>query len=284
MLDRIALGLLAAVGLVSPAIAQGPPPPVRMPEAFQAPVEGYNMATPYQLWRGHIERQRGPVTEAALAEAAVLDDRRRVGRPLFTAGFNNDFGRYASVDVQVFCTRMPVYPDRDRGDCSYLYRRADIPLGPSYRDPNNAFDLWLQENFDPALVVRNLRAAGLSPGDDLWMENREAMFEGAPSPRAMLAGHLRIVRVDSRECPALREAVEAVEQARLDWTLDLFAVGEDERGRFPGPHAITATYTLNVLIEGQQLTLTGDGALQPLLGPVLQAASRCESAQRAARS
>lgn len=284
MLDRVALALSLALGAVSPAIDQGPPPPVRVPEAFQTPVEGYSMATPYQLWRGYIERQRGTVTEQALAEAAVLDDRRRIGRPLFTAGFNNDFGRYASVDVQVFCTHVPVHPDRDRGECNYLYRRADIPLGPSYRDPNNAFDRWLQENFDPALVVRNLRAAGLSPGDDLWMENRDAMFDGAPSPRAMLAEHLQIVRIDSRECPALREAVEGVERARLDWTLDLFAVGEDERGRPPGPRAITATYTLNVLIDGQRLTMTGDSALQPLLGPVIRAASSCESARRAARS
>lgn len=284
VIDRIAFALFAAACLVSPAIAQGPPPPVRVPEAFQTPVEGYGMITPYQMWRFHIEQEKGPVTEQALAQAEVLDGRQRVGKPVFTAAFNNDFGRYASVDLQVFCTRTPVYPDRDRGECSYLYRQAGVPLGPGYRDPGNAFDDWMVENFDPALVVRNLRAAGIAPGADLWRENGDVLFDGAASPRQMLAEHLQIIRVDSRECPALRNAVEAVERARLDWTLDLFAVGEDEPFRFPGPHAATATYTLNAWVGGQPLTLTGDGALQSLLGPVLRAAHGCESAQRAARS
>lgn len=271
------------LGLPVGAAAQGPPPPIRVPEQFQAPVEGYSMVVPYQLWRNWIERQKGPVTEQALAQADTFDGRERVGGPLIAVAYHNDYGRFANADVQVYCTIRPVYPDRNRGECSYLYRRAEVPISPSYLETSNALDVWMRANFDPALIVRNLRAAGVAPGVDLWGENKETIFDDAPSPQALLTEHLRIVRVDSRECPAFAAAVEALERARPDWILDLFAVGSDDPSRYPGPHATTATYKLNTRIDGQMITISGDGALEPLLRPVTQAAYGCERAQLAAR-
>lgn len=284
MAVRFVLALLTAMCAATPGLAQGPIPPVQVPEQFREPVDGYGMMTPYQLWRMWIEREKGPVTEQALAQPDVLEGRQRVGRPLITAAFNNDFGRYATADVQVYCTVMPVYPDRNRGECSYLFRWAEVPIQVSYREPANAMDVWMRAHFDPALIVRNLRAADVAPDADLWRVSREAMFEGAASPRPMLTEHLRIGRVDSRECPAFRAAVEAVERARPDWTLDLFAVGGDTPFRVPGPHALTAIYTLNTLVDGQSLTLTGDSALEALAGPVVRAAYDCDQARQAGRS
>lgn len=278
MIDRVLLAMLFAACLTSPAFAQGPPPPVPVPEQFQAPVDGYDMAVPYQRWRLWIEAQKGAVTERALIEPDTVEGRGGVGGPLFRVAFNNDIGRLATGEVRVFCTVTPVYPDRDRGECSYLYRRADVPAGPGYGGASNPFDLWMRENFDPALVARNLRAAGAAPGDDLWPLRNE-MFVGAASPEAMLTENRRIVRVDSRDCPAFRRAVEAVEQRRLDWTLDLYAVGEDQPRVAPRPHAGTVDYTLNVMIDGQSLTLSGGPALAPLLGPVLDAVYACEQAR-----
>lgn len=284
MAVRLVLALLTALWAATPGFAQGPIPPVQVPEEFREPIDGYSMITPYQLWRMWIEREKGPVTEQALAQPDVLEGRQRVGRPLVTAAFNNDFGRYATADVQVYCTVMPVYPDRNRGECSYLFRWAEVPIHVSYRDTTNAMDVWMRTHFDPERIVRNLRAADVAPDGDLWRVSREAMFEGTASPRPMLAGHLRIGRVDSRECPAFRAAVEAVEGARPDWTLDLFAVGSDLPFRVPGPHARTATYTLNTLVDGQWLTLTGDGALGVLVGPMVRAAYSCDQARQASRS
>lgn len=277
MRDRLALALLIVLGWGS-AVAAQPVPPVFVPAEFQGDHDGYDMAVPYQRWRMWIEAQKGPVTEQALAEPAVIEGLHRIGQPLFTVAFHNDFGRAASGDVQVFCTVVPVYPARDRGECSYLYRRADVPIAASYRGDPNAFDVWMRENFDPALIVRNLRAAEAPPSANLWMQG-ERMFDGAPSPAPMLTENLRIVRVDSRDCPAFQTAVEAVERRTLDWTLDLFAVGEDQPLIAPRPHAGRTTYTLNAWVDGHGVTLTGGPVLAEILGPVIEAVWDCEQAE-----
>ena len=282
MVDRIVPALLMVLCWTSSSLAQGPIPPVRVPDQFQGVHDGYDMAVPYQRWRMWVEAQKGPVTEQALGEADALEGRQRTGRPLFTVAFHNDYGRVASGDVRVYCTVLPVYPDRDRGECSYLYRRADVPLSPSYSGEPNVLDIWMRENFDPAMVARNIRAAGVAPDGDLWMV-REKMFEGAASPAPMLRENQRIVRVDSRDCPAFQAAVEAVERRRLDWTLDLFAVGEDLPMRAPHPHAGQTFYTLHAWVDGYDVTLTGGPTLATVLGPVIEAVWDCEQGAERSR-
>lgn len=282
MINRILLAWLIALGGSSAGLAQAPPPPPRLPDGIPAVHDGYAMAVPYSRWGMWIEAQKGPVTEQALAAPDTLEGRHRVGGPLFTVAFHNDSGRAASGDVRVYCTLMPVYPDRDRGECSYLYRRADVPVGVSYVGPPTAFDVWMRDNFNPSMVVGNLRAAGVAPGGDVWAARQE-MFAGAPSPQPMLTENQRIVRVDSRDCPAFKTAIDTVERRRLDWQLDLFAVGEDLPMPPPRPHAGQTFYTLNAWIDGHNVTLSGGPALATVLGPVIGAVWVCEQA-RASRS
>lgn len=280
MIDRILLAWLIVVCGWSAVLAQIPPPPPRLPDGIPAVHEGYDMVVPYRRWGMWIETQKGPVTEQALVAPDTVEGRHLVGGPLFTVAFHNDSGRAASGEVRVYCTLMPVYPDPDRGDCSYLYRRADVPVSFSYGAAPNAVDVWMRENFDPALVVRNLRAAGVAPGADVWTM-RQDLFAGAPSPQPMLTENRHVVRVDSRDCPAFKTAIDAVERGRLDWTVDLFAVGEDLPMPPPRPHAGRTFYTLNAWIDGGSVVLSGGPALATLLGPVIEAVWNCEQAAAA---
>lgn len=265
----------------SAAAAQGPIPPLPVPEYLQESVEGYSMAVPFQKWGHWVERQRGAAIEAALAQRPVLEGERQIGRPLLSVAYHGDLGIIAMGEIRVFCPQAWVA--RSPAEiCHYLYRlgsaRKDATL---FGSSENEVSRWTWENFNPALVVAALKEAGIAPGADLWRVDGPTLFATHPSAVAMLGAHLQIVTVDSRDCPALHEAVQLMDRSQVAWRTDFMAVGHDDWPRAPNPHAVTASYTLEIFAGGGQVTLKGDGeGLRNIVNPALQAAARCSSGNR----
>lgn len=267
MPSRLIFTLLMATCCASPGWTQIPP----APPGAAISHDGYNLTPAYERWSSWIESQKGAVSERALARPEVFESGWS-GRPFMTAAFHNDYGRFATSEIRARCAAPPA------AECEFLYSRADVPLSRSYGPVPNALDVWMRENFDPALVVRNLREAGKDPGSDLWRVSAEVMFAGAASPQAFLTEHLRVLRLKSRDCPALLAALQTVETQRPVWALDLRGVGEDRPLVPPRPHAQRVFYTLDASVDGAQLNVSGGAVLEPILRPVLNAAYECERA------
>jgi hypothetical protein len=273
MVFRITLALLLMAGSTSSAWAQMPPPPP--PPGFRITHDGQDLTVAYQRWGMWIESQKGAVAEQALARPELIEA-GWYAHPIMTAAFHNDFGRFASAEVRSNC-RSPA------SGCGFLYRRADVPLSQSYGVSPNALDVWLRENFDPALVLHNLRdtAGGIS-GANLWRVRADVMFAGAASPQALLNENVRVLQIRSRDCPAFLTALQAIEGQRVEGPLDVPGIGEDRPIPPPRPHATRVFYTLSASVDGEQLDLSGGRALATLLQPVLDAVHECEQASASA--
>jgi hypothetical protein len=108
------------------------------------------------------------------------------------------------------------------------------------------------------------------------MADRAKLFTPLPSAVQVLKDKAQVVRLDSRDCPAMAKAVAAVDGARLDLPIDLLAIGKDAPLKPPRPHDVTVTYTLTVRAEDGLVTLEGGRLLHRLVEPILDAADACE--------
>lgn len=251
MAFRINFALLFVMGWTSSGWAQVPPAPP--PPGVTITHDGQDLTVPYQRWAMWIESQKGVVSEQALARPEVIEP-GWFTRPIITAAFHNDSGRFASAEVRTNCASPST------SGCEFRYRRADVPLSPSYEPVPNALDVWMRQNFDPELVLHNLReSTGESDSTNLWTVPADVMFAGLASPQPILTEHVRIFEVISRDCPALFAALEAVEGERLDLPLDLRGVGRDNPLMPPRPHATRVFYTLSTSVKGEELDLSGGG-------------------------
>jgi hypothetical protein len=88
-----------------------------------------------------------------------------------------------------------------------------------------------------------------------------------------------MVRLNSKDCPGLGAAIEAIESRRLDWRVDLLGVGTDQKLADLQPHAEWVSYTMSLITpDGGRARLEGrGGALARLVEPVLAAADQCEA-------
>lgn len=273
--------MLLAMGWSAPALAQGPPPPARMPERVPQMVEGYDMSTPYQRWRRRVERLKGEATTEALAAPPELEGRRKIGRTLMRFEYHNDFGIFLQGDVHVFC--LPGEGWRfDEETCFYLYRQATVSASAAvWGEASNPVSRWMEENFDVNAAVAAMRDAGLAPGGDLWMADEQAVLGAQPSPLPMLRENVEIGLIDSEACPAMHAAVRALDEERISWRTDLYAVGEDQESRPPRPHAAIGAFTLNVWTGAGFVTITGsDEALWNAVSPTVNAAWGCLQQRR----
>ena len=143
----------------------------------------------------------------------------------------------------------------------------------------NPVTQWLYDNFDPAVAVAQLRAAGIAPETtEWWRTDMTAVYEALPSPLPILRAHVRMVTVDSRDCPGMAQALAVLDRRALDWRLALPTVGED-RERLVAFHDIHTVYTLNLLLPGLHGSAAVEASgpqIEALVGPVLAAAAACE--------
>ncbi|KRA74636.1 hypothetical protein ASD89_10035 [Caulobacter sp. Root656] len=278
---RITLPLVAlalSLLVVASAPAQ-PPPPILSPPELDKPYDGYDLRTPYQLWRYWVENQKGPVTEALMAQPDSLPDEGAFGSPLITFKAFGDMGHFLTGDLRAYCRRKPPY-DFDRDNCHYVLRRATVPVAAASYGTENGLSTWTRQNFGPEKLARHLKAAGFAPDIDWWIAaDRQTMFAEQPSPAALLKSQARVVRVDSRDCPALAKAIGAMETRRLGLPVDFWAVGPKGVLDPPPPHATQWLYVLNLIVAGHAVTVEGDHALMSdIVDPVFKAAQACEQA------
>lgn len=280
-MQRSGLIVVALSAAIWPGVAAAPPPPPALtPEKLEQPVDGYDMRIPFQRWRGWVERQKGPATAALLAEPENLPGERPFGAPL---GFSmaSDFGVFQSGDVRVYCRPGEPSYQPDRKSCHYRLRRVSVPAPAAvYGGADNPVARWMRDTFDASVLAGHFRRSGLGPDTDWWRTDMERIFAPLPSAVPMLIEQAKVVRVDSRDCPALAAAIRKLEGMRLDRKLDFLGVGEDARLHIPPPHGVTVTYALRTLLPdaGGHMSLEGSGPdMDDLVRPVLAAAETCEA-------
>lgn len=270
---------LLALSAASSAWGQGPPPPILTPPALEKPVEGYDLRTPYQLWRYWVESQKTPVIEALVAQPDASPEAPALGRPLIRFKAHGDMGLVMAGDLRSYCKRTQPY-GFDRASCRHVMRRITIPVAAASYGDDNPLSIWTRENFGPERMARHLKAAGFAPDTDWWMSDRTRMFEGQPSPAEVLRQAARIERADSQDCPAMAKAIAEIETKRIDAGVDFWTLGPETKLVPPRPHAAQWTIAIEFLVNGRWATLESDGALlDPIVGPVLDAGEACMRAK-----
>ena len=276
---RVSLLLLAMMGCLgwaSPASALGPTPPAVLPDHLLEPVNGYSMWMPFQKWRTRVERQKGEALRQAMASPPVVEGERQIGRTFLTVEYRGDLGVVGRDELRTFCPTGNGWSFEEE-TCHYLYRRGEIPARAAvHGGVDNPVARWMRETFDAEQVATAMRAADVGPDGDLRGVDEEILFAGHPSAIPVLLENVELVTVDSRACPALHQAVRALDRGRIGWRTDILAVGDDDRPRPPRPHAITATYALEILTGRGFLTMSGDDeTLEAAVSPAVKAAEAC---------
>lgn len=272
----------ALLALVTARAEAAPPPPAIVPESLRQPIDGYDLQTLYQLWHYWVEGQKGTAIEALLAKAEEVDGNIPFGDPLLRFAKHNDYGHFLTGEIRAYCRRAEPY-GYVPGSCHYRLRRAFVPHDAAAFGGDNPVARWTRESFDGVKLARHLREAGFAPNTDWWRADISKLFQAMPSPVEVLTGNATVVRLDSRNCPELAQAIEAMEAKPLDWRLDFLAVGEDAKLTPPPPHAVRVTYTLRIIMPGPAggATITGSGpAFLERVEPVLAAADACEKVSK----
>jgi hypothetical protein len=264
--------------MIALALAAAPPPPASLPEVLSQPIDGYDLRIPYQLWRGWIEAQKSQAIATVLAEPESLDGEEAFDEPIIQFDRYNDFGHFLTGEIRAYCRPSRTIYYRPEG-CRYRLRivYVDHDAG-SYTAPDNPVARWMRESFDARTMVSHLRNLGVEPDTDWWRLDRARLFSALPSPVPMLVQHATVLRVDSRECTRMRQAIAQIEGRPLSWRVDLAAVGRDGRRRLIAPHADWTVYTVRTVVRDGERTVSVQGdseALEDLLEPVINAGWRC---------
>lgn len=275
---RLIRAIAAAFALtIASRAGAPPPPPAPVPASLNQPVEGYDLRELYQMWRGWIESRKGPATEALLAEPEeIAGEEEASDGPILRFTKHNDFGPYLTGEIRIYCRRTATYRFVPR-TCHYRLRRAFIAAEAGAYGEDNPVARWMRESFDGPRLVRFLRDTGLPSDTDWWGVRSERLFPALPSPVPMLMANATMVRLDSRDCPAMARAIRAIDAQRIDWRLDLSATGEDGRPQYPAPHAIVTVYRLAIRTPAGIATIEASGStVARIVAPVLDAADACE--------
>lgn len=261
------------------AATAAPPPPPPPPPGIREPIEGYDLEIPWTLWNMWVDERRGPVLDALLEAPEVVAGDESFGPPVINVTKTGFHGRFATADVRVYCRKGTDWSEGRRG-CHYRLRFADVPLQAwGYPPPDNPLAVWTRESFDPAALVKGLRAAGIGPEANFRSIDRARLFASLPSPDAILRANTAIEVVDSRDCPALRRGLEALDSRTFSGRLDMHQVGRDTRWRPPEYVEEPAiSYTLRIGAHGTYswTEITGAGTtLERLVEPILAAGRAC---------
>lgn len=274
---RIGL-LLAAWGTAVSAAATLPPPPV-YPDDLPRTLDRYALPVLYSRYNSWIERQKGAAIDAVMAEPAdVAGYRRQFAAPI-SFKLHSDYGHVQSGSISGHC-RIVSETAVDRGDCLFLFRSVSVPAAAIAQ--NNPVGRFLRATFDPAAVVASLKANGIAPDADMWRVDGRLMFGALPSPARLLRDNAKTETVDSRECPAMLRALEAIEGQTLPQRIDIPLIGEDGEVPPPRPHAAMREDRLTFVADGGTMTVTGWRTLEPLLGPLYAAVQTCLRGRSAA--
>lgn len=275
------LRALALVIALAPAVALAAPPPPPPPvEALRQPVDGYDLQRPFGIWRYWVEGQKGAAVDSLLAEPEVIEGEVAYGAPILRFTKHNDFGHFLTGEIRVYCkpkTPRGIQPE----SCHYRLRRAFVAMGAVAYGPDNPVSQWTRETFVSSQMAGRLRAAGFGPETDWWMADRARLFATMPSAVPILKDNATLLRLDSRDCPALAQTVEALEGRLLRLKLDFLQVGEDATGEPPRPHAVHVVIALRIMVPGSSfpVLLEGSGEMfERLSSPVFDAADACEKA------
>lgn len=271
--------LAAIIALTSvTALAAPPPPPPPIP-AVREPVDGYDLRIPWTLWNVWVDDRRGPVLDALLEAPEAVDGDESFGPPVIKVVKTGFHGRFATAEVRVYCRKRADWVKPRRG-CHYRLRFADVALPTwDYGSQDNPITTWTRESFDPVTLVNGLRAAGIGPEANFRDIDRARLFSSLPSPDGVLRANATITVVDSRDCSALRRALEALDRRTFSARLDLPDVGQDTRWRPPEYVEEPAIgYTLRIGAHGTYsgTEITGAGTkLERLVEPILAAGRAC---------
>jgi hypothetical protein len=266
-------------GLAAPAAGLAPPVPAPAPPGLEQPIDGYDMQLVFQIWRRWVESEKGPVSEALLDKPDSIEGLKPFAIVLRFAR-SNDFGYFMTGEIRSYCRPQANGYLPERGTCHYQLRRAYVPHEASSHGGANPVADWTRTRFDPRALVRHFRTVGLGPDTDWWRADPKKMFAASPSPRDMLAANATIVRLGSRECPGMADAIEALEGKALG-KADVPTIGEDAEIGPPAPHAVTTTITLNLRSGGGTLQLKGwRGLVEQMVSPILDAADFCETLRK----
>lgn len=256
--------------LLAAALAAPPPPPV-LPKRFPATLQGYDVASLYGAWSYAVPRAKGEITREALAEPPKVAGYQPRGRLLQMEGVDYDLGPDAASDIHRLC---PADKPEERSGCITVLRWAVIPHTAWGDGPLNQ---WLQRNFDPAKLVRLLKARGIAPSDVYGLQARLA-FQAMADPRPELKRLLEVRQIDSRTCSALAQATEQLEGRKVELSLDLQATGTTDTYPAPiNPHAYRWEYRWSFVNDGWA-GLSGTGATSlagQLAQPFTAAAEAC---------
>ena len=268
-----------ALAAVATAAAAAPPPPVHAPAELARPYEGYDLQPLFQIWRYHVEAKKGAAIDALLADRERLDGETASFAPLVAFKRYHDFGHYLSGEIRAWCRSRDNEVARET--CHYRLRRGYVPFEAGDYPETNPVSEWMRRTFDPALLATHLKTAGFAPDTDWWRADRDRLFAAFPSPLPVLMDNATIVTLDSRDCPAMAEELEALDGQTLRSPLDFPRVGQDDFGVPPGPHATRTTYIVNVLGTGGGITIEDAGRdLHAQLKPLLAAMDDCEKKRR----
>ena len=263
--------------LLALVLAFAPPPPAPVPDGLAAPVDGYDLREPFQIWRAWVEAQKGAATQALLSQPETVAGHEPIGEPIIRFEKYNDFGLFLTGEIRSYCPRTANGGIRSES-CHYRLRRAYVSDdGGGYDD--NPVARWTREAFDAPRLAAHLRVLGLPANTDWWRADRAQMFAVLPSAVPMLMQNATVVRMDSRECPALQQALRHIQTQRISLDVDLPTVHPDQRVTGPPPHAVRIVYTLRSLASAadEGVTIRGNGSmLREMIHPVLDAADACE--------
>ena len=277
MVSRLLL-LTLACGAAVHAIAAPPPPPV-YPDDLPRTLDGYALDVLYSRYSFWIEGQKGAVIDAIMTEPAEVAGYR----PQFVApvSFNihSDYGHVQSGDIRSYC-RVVSETAVDRADCRFVFRSVTIPAAAI--DQSGPVGRFMRDSFDPAAVVASLKANGIAADADMWRADGHHIFDTLPSPARLLRDHAKTETIDSRECPAMGQALEAIEGQALPPRIDIPLIGDDGPVPPPRPHAARREDRLTFVADGGSMTVTSWRTLEPLLGPVYAAVHACLRGRSAA--
>lgn len=252
-------------------VLAAPPPPPVLPDRFPDKLDGYDIASLYGAWSYSVPRAKGDLTRAALDKAPALEGYQAQGRLLEMQGIDYDLGPDTYSDVYRLC---PQDVAKDRTECITVLRYAVIPPTAWGDGPLRQ---WMERNFDPIKLVRQLKAFKISP-TALYDPTARAVLAIFADPRPELKRLLEVRQVDSRTCPLLANATEKLEGRTVALTLDLRGTGASDAYPPPvNPHAYSWSYKWSFTNDGfAGLSGEGRGSLAGQLAePLREAATAC---------
>jgi len=245
--------LLLMCGAGAEAVAAPPPPPVH-PVDLPRTLDGYDIAAFYSRYSYWLEGQKGPVIEALIAEVPEMMGYRPLA-PIVSYEKFEDYGHYQSGEIRSYCRVVDDWRT-DTKDCLVVSRKVNIPF--AVLDDDGPLGKYMRQSFDPAKLVAGLKAQEIAPDADVWRLDAAAVYASLGSPVPVLVANARVTRVDSEQCPAMRDELVRLEASELRLPIDMTTIGEDRTVPAPPPHSVRREDVLRLRTTTGFVTVSGD--------------------------